>query len=54
MSISKIRSALYKSAGILGDVQAITSGRPKKILARLHNKFVGKHVSAKFNKKGRK
>ena len=39
MSIGKIRSLLYKTASILGDINAIKSGTLKK---RIANRIIGK------------
>ncbi len=40
--INKTRHKLYRSASILGDVNAIISGSPKKIAKRFGRKVVGK------------
>jgi hypothetical protein len=37
-----LRSSLYRSARILGDVQAVTSGNPKRLTRRAKNKLVGR------------
>ena len=37
-----LRSSLYRSGRILGDVQAVTSGNPKRITRRAKNKLVGR------------
>jgi hypothetical protein len=42
MSISKIRSLLYRSARLLGDVNAVRRG---KILQRVKNRIIGKLAS---------
>jgi len=51
---SKIRRILYRSAGTLGDWDALLSGCPKKMLQRKYNKFMGRNVSRRINTKGRK
>lgn len=40
----RLRSALYRWARLLGDVQAVTSGKPSKVGRRLVNKLVGRKV----------
>ena len=49
MSIAKIRSKLYKTARILGDIQAISSGRPNKMVRRVLRKRVGKWSAVYYN-----
>lgn len=44
-TISKFRGVLYSSAKLLGDVQAVSSGSPKKMLKRIGRRFVGKFFS---------
>ena len=39
MTLSKLRGLLYKTARVLGDVQAVRRGR---IIKRLHNRIVGR------------
>lgn len=40
MSISKIRNTLYRTGSVLGDFQALSSGKPDKILRRLLRKYI--------------
>ena len=47
MSIGKIRSLLYKTASILGDINAIKNGTLKK---RIANRIIGK-VSSRLTSK---
>jgi hypothetical protein len=42
MSINRFRRLLYKTAKMLGDVQAASSGSPKKISKRIGRRIVGK------------
>lgn len=43
MSISKIRAALYKTAKVLGDVNAAKEGKVgKRVERRVAGKFTGK------------
>ena len=42
MSIQSVRSLLYKTAKMLGDVQALTSGSSKKVSKRIGRRIVGK------------
>nr|MDH3083802.1 hypothetical protein [Bacillus subtilis]WGD69229.1 hypothetical protein P5630_21515 [Bacillus subtilis]WGD89231.1 hypothetical protein P5656_09430 [Bacillus subtilis] len=49
MSISKIRSFLYKSSRILGDVQATKNGTlGKRVARRLAGKATGKIMRSIF------
>lgn len=41
----KARSKLYKLARKLGDIEALTSGSPKKMLNRGKNKAIGKRIN---------
>lgn len=45
LSIGKIRSLLYKTARILGDINAIKRGRVKR---RIRNRVVGKLTGRLF------
>lgn len=42
MSISKARGYLYDTAKTLGDIQALSSGDPKKIGKRIGRRATGK------------
>lgn len=42
LTISKVRGGMYKGAKVMGDVQAIVSGSPKKIGKRVGRRVVGK------------
>ena len=44
MKLNKVRSGLYRAARLLGDVGAVTSGRPSRIAKRLVNKVVGRNL----------
>ena len=49
MSINKIRSALYFTAKILGDVNAVNKGKiGTRILRRLAGKFTGRLMGKLF------
>ena len=37
-----LRSSLYRSARVLGDVQAVASGNPKRLTRRAKNKVLGR------------
>lgn len=49
MSISKTRSALYKTARILGDVDAVKKGKASK---RVKNRLLGKLTGKLLKKLG--
>lgn len=42
--ISKTRRGLYRLASILGDVDALTSGSPRRVRRRVANKIIGRKV----------
>jgi len=50
----KVTRTLYKLAKISNDFDTILTGNPRKMLQRLYNKRMGKHVSSKINSKGKK
>lgn len=41
-SINKLRRKLYRTASILGDVNALVSGDSKKIAKRVGRKYTGR------------
>lgn len=43
-SMSKLRSTLYRYARLLGDLQALASGNPRRIAKRYLNKVIGRKV----------
>jgi hypothetical protein len=49
MSVNKIRSALYKAASLLGDIQAVRKG-PKAIAKRIVRKAAGRGFGSFMNK----
>lgn len=40
----KLRSLLYRLARLLGDIQAVGSGNPKRVGKRAVNKLIGRKV----------
>ena len=42
LTINKVRTKLYKTAKILGDIQAILSPKPRAIEKRIQRRIVGK------------
>jgi len=50
LSISKTRGILYKLARILGDVQAVSSGSPKKMAKRVGRRIVGRAAGRAMGK----
>ena len=47
MTLSKLRGLFYKTARVLGDVQAVRRGR---IVKRIHNRIVGRLSSKILNR----
>lgn len=43
-ALGKPRRSLYRVARILGDVDAVASGKPKRMGKRLANKVIGRKV----------
>ena len=39
-----MRRKLYKLARLLGDLQAISSGKPRRIVKRAKNKWIGRKI----------
>jgi len=50
MSINKTRGLLYKLAKLLGDLSAVSSGKPSKITKRVARKTTGKATGKLFRK----
>ena len=42
--LSKLRRGLYRGARLLGDVSALTSGRPGEVARRAVNKVIGRRI----------
>lgn len=40
MKISKVRRSLYRTASALGDVEAVASDNPKRMVERAENKMI--------------
>ena len=45
ITIGKTRTTLYKTARMLGNVNAVASGKPERIFKRLGRIFAGKFLS---------
>lgn len=52
MTVSQFRRLLYRGASLLGDVQAVRSGDPGKMLKRAVRKTARRKVSRKMNQLG--
>jgi len=50
MSIHKTRGLLYKLAKLLGDLSALSSGKPGKITKRVARRATGKATGRIFRK----
>lgn len=50
MSVHKTRSFLYTLARLLGDYQALSSGRPDKIAKRIGRRAVGRMTGRAMRK----
>ena len=50
MNINRTRGILYKLAKLLGDISAIGSGRPGKIIKRVTRRMTGKATGRIFRK----
>jgi len=50
MSINKTRGLLYKLAKLLGDLSAVSSGKPGKITKRVTRRATGKAAGKGFRK----
>jgi hypothetical protein len=45
--LGKIRRSLYRGGSMLGDISAVASGDPKRVMRRAANKVLGKSVIRK-------
>ena len=50
MSINKTRGLLYKLAKLLGDLSAVSSGKPGKVTKRVTRRAIGKAAGKGFRK----
>lgn len=41
---------MYRNASRLGDLEALTSGNPKKMARRVKNKFIGRNYFRRINR----
>lgn len=49
-AISDLRRVLYRSGSVLGDVEAVASGKPDKMVKRLIRKFLGRQFGSLMRK----
>jgi len=47
-TLRKVRGSLYRGARILGDVNALISGNPRKIVKRVANKLIGRKLVSRL------
>jgi len=50
MNINKTRGILYKLAKLLGDISAVSNGKPVKITKRITRRITGKATGKLFGK----
>ena len=50
MNINRTRGILYKLAKLLGDLSALSSGRPGKIIKRVTRRMTGKATGKLFGR----
>ncbi|MBA7491669.1 hypothetical protein ES702_02217 [subsurface metagenome] len=50
MSINKTRGLLYRLAKLLGDISAVSSGKPGKVTKRVTRRMTGKATGKVFRK----
>jgi len=50
MSINKTRVLLYKLAKLLGDISAVSKGKPGKVTKRVSRRATGKATGKLFQK----
>ncbi len=50
MSVNKTRGLLYKTARLLGDYQAVSSGSPKKMTKRVGRRLTGRAAGKTMRK----
>ena len=50
LTINKVRGGLYKTAKLLGDIQALSSGSPAKVGKRVGRRITGKATGRAIGK----